>query len=124
MAVIAIVAAIAIPRSFDPGPMTLKAQARNLASDLQQAQSMAISSGVAVTLSTSASSPSTYSIDRPAKTIALENGVVFDSAAGNLTAVQFDSLGQPNTSGSFVIKSTSASVSIYVTETTGLVIVP
>jgi type II secretion system protein H len=125
MAVIGIVAAIAIPRGFDPGPITLKAQARNLASDLQQAQSMAISSGVAVTLRMNASSPNQYTLDAPAKTVTLENGVVFDNATGNLTSVQFDSLGQPSVFGYFKFKSTgSASASVYVTETTGLVTVP
>lgn len=90
-----IVAAFILPKAFDSGPMTLTAQARNFAANLQQAQLLAITEGVAVNVQVNSNS---YTIplnmgNLTAQTVTLEPGTIFSSGAG--TGYYFDSLGQP-----------------------------
>jgi len=90
-----IAAAFILPKAFDSGPMTLTAQARYFAANLQQAKLLAISEGVAVNVQVNSSS---YTIplnmgNMSAQTVTLEPGTTFSSGAG--TGYYFDSLGQP-----------------------------
>lgn len=90
-----IVAAYVLPKAFDSGPMTLTAQARNFAANLQNAQLLAITEGVAVNVQVNSNS---YTIplnmgNMTSQTITLEPGTTFSSGAG--TGYYFDSLGQP-----------------------------
>jgi prepilin-type N-terminal cleavage/methylation domain-containing protein len=96
IALLAIVGIYVMPKAFDSGPMTLNAQARNFAANLQQAQLLAITEGVPVNVQVTSS---TYTIplnigQLTAQTVALEPGTTFvDSSVGN--GYYFDSLGQP-----------------------------
>lgn len=97
LVVVGLLAAIAIPKAFNPGALTLKAQARQFASDLQRAQLLASTSGVAVQVEIKTTS---YTVKQgiggmPAETVTLQNGATFVSGA--TTTLTFDTLGQPFT---------------------------
>lgn len=129
LVLLGIVAAYVAPQSFNAGTLTLRAQARTLASELQRAQLMAVTSGSTSTVTTSVSGDVTqYTVtygSSPAKTIttvALDGGVVFET--GSLTSLSFDSLGQPSSGGHFQLTSgTSPTVTVTIIEVTGLVTV-
>lgn len=95
IALLGIVAAFVAPKAFDSGRMTLKAQARSFAANLQQAQLLAITEGVAVNVQVTSKS---YTIplnlgNLSAQTVTLEPGTTFATGVGS--GYYFDSLGQP-----------------------------
>ncbi len=127
-----ILAAYALPRAFDSSAMTLDAQARTLASDLQRAQNLASTSGqmtlvcattTAYLVQLGGNCPSPL----PAQTQATQPVLVFldkgASFALPLPALSFNSMGQPNGAASFQIRdaSTSSSYTVSVAALSGLV---
>lgn len=93
---LSIMAAFVAPKAFDSGRMTLKAQARNFAASLQQAQLLAITQGVAVNVQVNSNS---YTVpvnmgNLTSRTVELEPGTSFASASVG-SGYYFDSLGQP-----------------------------
>lgn len=90
-----IVAAFVAPKAFDSGRLTLKAQARNFAANLQQAQMLAITEGIVVNVQVNSNS---YTVpvnlgSLTSRTVTLETGTTF--ATGGNSTYYFDSLGQP-----------------------------
>lgn len=126
MVLIGILATMAIPKAFAPGALPLRAQARTLASELQRAQLLAITTGNTVTITTAVNAGVTQytaSYGAPATTVitvALDNGVGFK--AGSLTTLVYDSLGQPSLAGHFELYSgTVPTVTVNITAVTGMV---
>lgn len=123
--IISILAVALLPKINNPADLTLIAQARNLASTVQRAQSMAMTSGAAIKLT---ANPHSYSVQyAPSGTVimsvTLENNVTFDTSTGLLSAVTFDNLGKPDisTAGSFVLTSNgTATATVSVQPLTGL----
>ena len=125
LVVLAILGAMAIPKMFDPGAMTLKAQARNFASDLRYAQLLATTTGVPVTVTTNGNRYTVqYTLNSASVTpvdVTMANDAVF-TQAGQVT---FDSLGIATGTVSplgFAFSSTgNSSTTVSVTAATGLV---
>jgi len=96
MVLLGIVAAMVMPKAFNPNALTLQAQARNFTASLQKAQLLAITKGVTVTVRVNNSdysvSANVGGLPSP-ETTTLENNATFIS--GNNTTLSFDSLGQP-----------------------------
>lgn len=128
LVLLGVVAAYVAPQAFNAGPLTLRAQARALASELQRAQLLAVTSGSTSTVTTTVSGDVTQytvtygSSPKTATTVALEVGVAFK--AGSLSSLSFDSMGQPSSAGHFELTSgTSPTVMVSIIEVTGLVTV-
>ena len=127
-----ILAATVVPKAFDSGAMTLQAQARTLASDLQRAQLLATSSGqnvlvcatsVAYIVQIGGSCPSplpTLPQSTQPVVVVLDKGATL---ATPLPALVYNSLGQPNGAANFQIRSAdlSSSYSVSVAALSGLV---
>jgi MSHA pilin protein MshC len=123
----------ASPKVFNASQMTLDAQARTLASDLQRAQLLATTTGQAFyfcPLSTGyvvqsnatcpASLPAQASTTQPV-VVALDKQATLSATPGTLA---FNSLGQPSTAGSFQLLSApsgSGSITVTASAVTGLV---
>lgn len=136
LVLLGIIAAYAAPKAFNASSMTLDAQARTLASDLQRAQLLATSTGSAVyfcalsagyVVQSSVVCPTSV----PAQTsLAQPIAVTLDKQAGlsaTPAALSYNSLGQPSAAGSFVLSSSpagSGSITVTVAAVTGLVSVP
>lgn len=131
-----IIAAYAAPKAFNDSSMTLDAQARTLASDLQRAQLLATTTGSAVyfcalgagyvvqsSVVCPASVPAQTSLGQPIA-VTLDKQATLSATPA---ALYFDSLGQPSAAGSFQLLSApagSGSITVTVAAVTGLVSVP
>ena len=131
-----IIAAYAAPQAFNDSKLTLNSQARTLASDLQRAQLLATTTGSAVyfcalsagyvvqsSVVCPTSVPAQTSLAQPIA-VTLDKQATLSPAP---TAMSFNSLGQPNAAGSFVLSSSptgSGSITVTVAAVTGLVSVP
>lgn len=127
-----IMAAAVVPKAFDTGAMTLDAQARTLAADLQRAQLLATSSGQTVLVCASSAAymvqiggscptplPTLPQATQPI-VVELDKDATF---ATPLPALTYNSMGQPNGSASYQIRSSglSASYTVSVAALSGLV---
>ncbi len=129
-----IIAAYVAPKAFNASSMTLHAQARTLASDLQRAQLLATTTGSAVYFcALSAGYVVQSSVVCPTSvpeqtSLAQPIAVTLDKQATlSPVTMSFNSLGQPNAAGSFVLSSSptgSGSITVTVAAVTGLVSVP
>ncbi len=133
MLLLGIIAAYAAPKAFNASSMTLDAQARTLASDVQRAQLMAANTGNAVhfcslsagyVVQSSAVCPASVP---PQTSVAQPIAVTLDKQA-TLSALpatlSFNSLGQPSAAGSLQLlaaPSGSGSITVTVAAVTGLV---
>jgi len=99
MVLLGIVAATVMPKAFNPGAITLQAQARNFTASLQRAQLLAITKGASVQVVVNSTN---YSVSAnigglPSPEITtLETNTIFSTGSGNIFS--FDSLGQPTDS--------------------------
>lgn len=122
-----IIGAYVAPKAFNTSKMTLDAQAKLLASDLQRAQLLATTSGSTVYFCTS-SSGYRVQVGTVCTTVATAVvAVAFDNQA-SLPApppsVSFNSLGVPSAATSFVLSSApvgSGSITVSTAAVTGLV---
>lgn len=125
-----ILAAYVVPKGFGTSSLTLEAQARTLAADLQHAQNLAATSGQTVLVCTSAnryllqqggSCPSPLPANQTSEPVfvALGNGVTFVS----LPTLSYNSMGQPSSVASFQIKASdsAATYTVSVAALSGLV---
>jgi MSHA pilin protein MshC len=124
LVVLAVLGAMAIPKAYNPGALTLKAQARNFASELHHAQLLAITVGVPVTATSNGNRYTVqYTLNGTSFTpvdVIMANDAVFTST-GQQT-LTFDSLGQPQGTLVFALSSSgNASANVSVTATTGLI---
>ena len=125
-----ILSAYVLPRAFNTSTMTLDAQARTLASDLQRAQLLAITSGNPVYFCVFASSaylvqvgpyasgqvcpaalPTQVSSSQPV-VVSLDNEA---SLSANPNPLNFNSQGQPSAAGGFLLADSVSHLSILVT---------
>lgn len=123
-----ILAAVLMPKAVNPDAITLKAQARNFASDLQRAQLLAITTGVPVTVQAIGNR---YTVQYTLGTTPVTAvDVNLDSHASFSTGgtLVFNSLGQPtaaSTSQSFQLSNTAAiSPAVAVLSTSGRITGP
>lgn len=123
-----ILAAVLMPKAVNPDAITLKAQARNFASDLQRAQLLAITTGVPVTVQAIGNR---YTVQYTLGTTPVTAvDVTLDSHASFSTGgtLVFNSLGQPaaaSTSQSFQLSNTAAiSPAVAVLSTSGRITGP
>lgn len=123
----------AAPSAFNASKMTLDAQARTLASDLQRAQLLATTTGQAFyfcplingyvvqsSATCPASVPTQTSVIQPVA-VTLDKQATLSATPG---ALAFNSLGQPNVAGSFQLLSSpsgSGSITVTAAAVTGLV---
>lgn len=125
LVVLAVLGAIAIPKAFNPGALTLKSQARNFASDLRYAQLLAITTGVPVTVNTNNNRYTVQYTLNSTSVTPVDVTMANDAAFAQVGQVIFDSLGQATGTVSpqgFVFSSTSnSSATVSVTAATGLV---
>lgn len=127
-----ILGAYVTPKVFNSSDMTLDAQAKVLASHLQRAQLLAMTTGNSVSLCAQSAAyfvqmgaicpsalPAQTSLAQPVL-VTLDNNASF---ASNSTAIVFDSLGQPNGAGNLQIRTASntRSFTIATAAVTGLV---
>lgn len=123
LVVLAVLGAIALPRAYDSGALTLRAQARNFASELHHAQLLAITAGIPVTTTINGNHYTVQYSLNGASVIVVDVNMVNDaifSPAGPYT-LTFDSLGQAQGTLAFGLSSSNASASVNVTATTGLI---
>ena len=127
-----ILAATVLPKAFDTGAMTLQAQARTLASDLQRAQLLATSSGQNILVCATSAA---YIVQiggtcpSPLPTVPQSTQptvVILDKGATLATptpALIYNSLGQPNAAASFQIRSAglTSSYTVSVAALSGLI---
>lgn len=132
MLLLGVLAATVVPKAFDTGALTLQAQARTLASDLQRAQLLATSSGqnvlvcatsVAYIVQIGGSCPSplpTLPQATQPVVVALDKGATLTTP---LPALVYSSLGQPNGAANFQIQSAglTSSYTVSVSALSGLV---
>jgi type II secretory pathway pseudopilin PulG len=127
-----ILAAYVAPKAFNSSAMTLDAQARALASDLQRAQILATTTGQTVLVCANASAyavqiggscPATLPVQSSATqpvVVALEKGATFSPT---LPTLVYSSNGQPNAPASFQIRDAglTSSFTVSVAALSGLV---
>lgn len=114
LVLLGILAVYVLPKTFNPGAMTLRAQARSFASDLQRAQMLATTSGVPVQVQVNDQQYSVQYSPKGVNVIAANvdlSNASFSSGQGTFT---FNSLGQPyvgttNVGQTIVLSSTGAS---------------
>lgn len=137
--VLGILSVSAAPKFFNASQLTLEAQARNLASDLQRTQLLATTRGNTFYFCTNAngyvaqpsnncptSVPSQISNNQPVAVILDKQATLSVTLVTPPTpaTLSFNSLGQPSTAGSFQLLSSpvgSGSITVTVAAVTGLV---
>lgn len=124
---LAIISAYVVPKGFNPSKMTLDAQAKTLASDLQKAQLLATTSGSIVYFCTASTG---YWVQQGTSCATAATPVVavtFDNQASlpaTPPSVSFSSLGVPSAAASFVLSSApagSGAITVSTAAVTGLV---
>lgn len=113
MVLLGVLAAAVVPKVSNPDTITLKAQARSFASDLQRAQLLAITTGVDVLVKVTGNNHYTvqYTLGSAVLTpvdVTLDGHATFTPGNGTLI---FNSLGQPtpaSTSQSFELSTSGA----------------
>jgi len=135
--ILGIVSVYAAPKAFNSSQMTLDAQARTLASDLQRAQWLATTTGYSVYFCTFGNAYLVQIVNPvgtacpaslPAQTSSSQPVVVTLDKQATLsatpTALLFGSLGQPSTTGSFQLNSApsgNGTITVRTAAVTGLV---
>ena len=136
LVIVGIVGTFALTKSVSPAVYTLPSQAQTFASDLRHAQTLATSWGRSLRITIAAGAGGNYSVScvtaaaSPCDASPVINPVTLSSfrvtlqhgvALSGPATLDIDSLGQPSTSGAYVLSANGVSETVSVAAVTGFV---